>query len=179
MLTFTPDPRRGGILSGLLFSLLACVALTVIGGLYVARNVRVQTTRHNGGSEDFMIETPGGRLDIRTHENVDPVAAGIPVYPGATRIKDSGGATFQWSSADGTRDKGVALSGVSLFTTDPSSRVLDYYKTQLPNWLIVTDRDGFVHLEFKKSGFKRIIAIEPKDGGTHIGIASIGEPASN
>ena len=73
----------------------------------------------------------------------------------------------------------MSFSGASLFTEDPSSKVLDYYRTHLPNWMIVSNRDGSNHFELKKGGYKRMIAIQEKNDGTYIGVASIGDPASN
>ena len=172
------EPCRGGILSGLLFTGLAIILLMIAGGLYIARNVRVETAHRHGG-DDVSIETPGGRINIRAHEDLDPAAIGLPIYPGATRTKDSGVATFEWTSADGKQEKGVAVGGASLFTPDPASKVLAYYRAQLPNWMVVTDRDGSTRFEFKKDGFKRIVAIHEKSDGTHIGVASVGDPASN
>ncbi|MES1257391.1 MAG: hypothetical protein ABUS51_03140 [Acidobacteriota bacterium] len=177
MATFK-DPRRGGILGGVLFTGLAIVVLMMAAGLFIVRNVRVATA-HRYGGDDVSIETPGGRLNIRAHEDLDPAAIGLPIYPGATRTRDSGVATFEWTSADGKHDKGMAVGGASLFTPDPESKVLAYYREQLPNWLVVTDRDGSTRFELRKDGFKRIIAIHEKSDGTHIGVASIGDPASN
>lgn len=178
MIKLPGEARRGGILSSLLFTVLVCVGLAIVAGLYVARNVRVETTHRNGG-DDVSIDTPGGRIQIRAHEDLDPATLGIPIYPGATRRKDSGVATFEWSSVDGKEEKGVSFAGASLFTEDPSSKVVDYYRTQLPNWLIVRDRDGSNHFELRKGGYKRMIAIHEKHGGTYIGVASVGDPASN
>lgn len=173
-----PVRNRGGILSGLLFFFVACVVLVALGGLYIARNVRVETAHRNGG-DDVAIDTPGGRLQIRAHEDLNPAAVGIPIYPGARRTKDSGVATFEWASADGKNDKGVSIAGASLLTPDSASQVLDYYRTQLPHWLVSTKRDGTTTFEFREGGYKKIIAVHEKSDGTHIGIASIGDPASN
>ena len=174
-----PDRRTGGILSGLLifFAILLLAVFSV--GVYVANNVKVQTTHHNSG-DTVAIDVPGGHLNIRAHENLDPATLGVPVYPGATRRHDSsGGASFQWSSSDGTNDKSLAVAAGEYFTSDSSDKVLRWYRGQLPNWVIVTDHDGIDHLELRQGGLKRIVAINRKSDGTHIGIASIGEPASN
>src|SRR6266481_2274745 len=100
----TSDYRRGGILSGLLLTGLAIVALAVLAGFYLARNVRVMTAHRNRG-DDVSIETPGGRIEIRAHEDLDPATLGVPIYPGAKRSKDGGGATFSWTSSDGREEK--------------------------------------------------------------------------
>jgi hypothetical protein len=170
--------RTGGVLSTLLFLFLAIITASIVGGLYIARNVRVKTTHRHGG-DDVSIETPGGRISIRAHEDLDPALVGIPIYPGSTRRKDSGVATFEWASADGNVEKGVSFAAAGLYTPDPSSKVLEYYRTQLPGWVVVTERDGSTRFEFRKGGYKRMIAIHEKNDGTHIGIASAGEPASN
>jgi hypothetical protein len=36
-----------------------------------------------------------------------------------------------------------------------------------------------VRMELREGGYKRIVAIRERHDGTHIGVASIGEPASN
>ena len=167
-MALTNHPRRGGILSGLLFSGFAVVVLIIAAGLFIARNVRIQTAHRNGG-DNVSIETPGGHFSIRAHENLDPSALDLPVYPGSRRSKDSGMATFEWTSADGKHDKGMAVGGASMITDDSEEKVLAWYRGQLPNWLAVTDRDGSTRFELNKGGFKRIIVIHEKSDGTHIG----------
>jgi hypothetical protein len=56
---------------------------------------------------------------------------------------------------------------------------VDYYRNQLPNWVVVKERHGAVRMELREGGYKRIIGIHERYDGTHIGVASIGEPASN
>jgi hypothetical protein len=174
----TTNPRRGGILGSLLFTAAAIVVLTTLTGIYVIRNVRVETS-HSRGGDDVSIRTPGGSFKIRAHEDLDPSLLGIPVYPGAKRTDESGAASFEWNSADGRNDKALAVGGASLFTPDPPGKVLAWYRAQLPDWIIVTERGGNTRMEFKRGGLKRIVAIHEKRDGTHIGVASIGAPASN
>jgi hypothetical protein len=140
--------------------------------------VRVLTSHRNGG-DDVAIETPGGRLQIRAHEDISPARLDVPVYPGAVRTNDSGAATFEWESADGKQQKGMSVTGVSLRTPDAEHKVLDYYRTQLPNWMVINERHGGTRFELNKGGYKRIIVVTEKSDGTHIGIASVGQPASN
>jgi hypothetical protein len=176
--TKTAGSRRGGILSGLLLSGAVIVALAVIAGFYLARNVRVMTTHQRRG-DTVSIETPGGSIAIRAHEDLDPAILGVPMYPGARRSKDGGGATFAWNSRDGDEEKAFSVAGVELYTTDSADKVVGYYRSQLPKWLIVTERDGTTRFEFTRGGYKRIIAVREKGEGTRIGVASVGEPASN
>lgn len=171
--------RRGGIISGLLTFFGVLVLLAFACGLYLARNVSVQTTHRDRG-EDVAITVPGGNLNIQAHHSMDPASIGVPVYPGATRRKDSsGGATFRWTSADGKDDKGVGLAAGEFITKDSADRVLSWYRSQLPHWVAVEENDRITHLELRDGGYKRMVSVQEKHDGTHIGVVSIGEPASN
>jgi hypothetical protein len=172
------DGRRGGILFGLLLAALGTVCLLMFIGMYIAHNVKVETTSRRGGS-DVSIDTPVGHLDVRARDHLDPAALGVPVYPGSHRAKDSGGATVEWIPNDGHDSGGVSVAGAELITSDSAGKVVDYYRSQLPNWMIVRERDGEIRLELEKGGYKRIVAIHEKGDGTHIGVARVGEPAAN
>ena len=171
--------RPGGIVFGLLLSASLVACLIVAGGLFVARNIRVDTTARNDG-DDVSIDTPAGHLSVRAHEKTGSAAADVPFYPGARHTKDSGGdAVIEWNSTNGGSDGGFAVSASETVTSDPLEQVVNYYKTQLPSWVIVNERGGAVRLELQEGGYKRIIAIRERNDGTHIGVASVGEPASN
>jgi hypothetical protein len=174
-----PDPRRGGILSGLLITALGIVCLAIMCGMYVARNVHVTTSSNHHGGDNVSIDTPAGHFSIRAHDEPGGIPSDVPVYPGAYVRRDSGGgAVFQWDGKDG-KDRGFSVSATEMITPDSASKVLDFYRTQLPNWIVVTEHDGATRFEFHDGGYKRIIAVHSKYDGTHIGVASVGEPASN
>jgi hypothetical protein len=173
------NQKSGGILFGLLLSALVVVCLVVAGGVFIARNVHVEeTSRH--GRDYVSIDTPAGHLSVRAHDNPEVAAAGVPIYPGARTNGDKGGgAVFQWDSSSGKSNGGFAVAASEMITPDPASEVVSYYRSRLPNWLIVNERNGSVRLEFHDGRYKRIIGIHERHDGTHIGVASIGEPASN
>jgi hypothetical protein len=169
--------QRGGILFGLLASLVIVVCVLTFTGIYVARNIKVATHERRDGS-DVSIDLPGGHFSLHAHEKTGGSLAGIPSYPGA-RVRDEGGnATFEWSSNRDGRDKGFTVSGQDMITDDSVQQVADFYRKQLPNWLVTKDGHE-VHMEFKDGGYKRMIAIEAKHDGTHIGVASFGQAAAN
>jgi hypothetical protein len=170
--------RRGGILFGFLVSGLVVVCLLIACGMFLARSIRVQTVSRNGG-DDVSIDTPGGQLSIHAHDKAGTVT-GVPFYPGARSEKNSGGgAVIQWNSNNGKHDGGFAVSASEMVTSDPVDKVVDYYRAQLPNWIVVNERDGAVRMELRDGGYKRIIGIHERHDGTHIGVASVGEPAAN
>jgi hypothetical protein len=151
----------------------------IVGALFIARNVRVETGTRNGG-DTVSIDTPAGHLSVRAHERPGTALAGIPIYPGARAKQGSGGdAVVEWTSNSGASDKGFGVSASETVTSDPLDKVVEYYRAQLPNWLIVDERHGGVRLELRDGGYKRIVSIHEEFDGTHIGVASAGEPASN
>ena len=169
--------RRFGLYAVL--TVLTLVALGILAVSYVANNVKV-VTAHRSSGDDVAIETPAGRINIRAHRNLDPATLGVPIYPDAKRSKDGGGASFEWTSSDGTHDKAMAVAGGEYVTSDSAEKVWAWYREHLPNWVVVTDRhDEKPHFEMNEGGYKRFIAIREKGDGTHIGVATVGEPASN
>jgi hypothetical protein len=167
--------RRAGLYSAL--TSIALVAFCVLAVAYVARNIRVKKITR-GGRDEVSIQTPGGLLNIRTHENVDPEALGFAVYPNAKRWKDNKGASFEWTSSDGKADQAVAVVAGEYLTSDSARDVLAWYRTHLPNWVVVNDRPKTV-LERNENGYRRFVTVYEKGDGTHIQVATMGEPASN
>jgi len=175
----TSNPERGGILSALLITGFLIVCLTVVGVIIIAHSIHVTTTARNGG-DDVTIDLPGGHLDIRAHEKAGTAVRDIPIYPGSHSAERHGAdAVIQWNSSKDGGDKGFSLSASESVTSDPLDKVVEYYRTQLPSWTFTERRNGHVELEFRDGGYKRIIGIHEEHDGTHIGVASVGEPASN
>lgn len=172
-----PNPRRGGIISGLLFAGMVVFMALFVAGVVVTRTVHVRHVNTDDG-DDVAIDTPGGRLDIRAHDHMDPAINGVPIYPGAYRA-DDGGAHIEWTSKDGDSDKNLYIIGGEFRTSDSVSQVVDFYRRQLPSLMIVSRRHESARLEYKDGGLKRIISITEHRGETRIGVASIGDRASN
>ena len=174
-----PNSRRGGILGALLITGAVIVCLIIIGGIVVARSIHITTTARNGG-DNVSIDLPGGHLDIHAHDKAGTAVKDIPIYPGSRSSERKGGdAVIQWSSNKGGDNNGFSVSASESITSDPFDKVVDYYRTQLPNWTIAERRSGHVALELHEGGYKRVVGIHEESDGTHIGVASIGEPASN
>jgi hypothetical protein len=177
MNSFEPHSRRGGIISGLLFAGMMVFLALLVAGILVTRNIRVRTTEGTNGA-DVAIDTPGGRLNIRTSDHMNPALTGVPIYPGAYRAKD-GGANIEWNSKDGASDKNLSVIGGEFRTRDSASQVVEYYRRQLPNLMIVSENDKSTRLEYKEGGIRRIISVREENGETRIGVASIGGRESN
>jgi hypothetical protein len=164
---------------GLLLTAVTLVAVAVIIGFAVARNVHVDTV-HTGDGDHVSINTPAGSFSIRSHENSGMSLVDVPPYPGARERKSGGGAEFEFTSSDGDVQKNLTVAGAEMITSDSAGKVLDYYHQRLPAWIISHDRDGKISLkEPETGGGQRFIVIHEKFDGTHIGVASFGAPAAN
>ena len=171
--------RRGGALAGLMLTVLMLgvlgIATLVITGLYVADHIRV-TERDARG--ETTVETPFGSIHVREHARLDPKHLGVPIYPGAVREEDSHKlASLHFDFGD--VHKAFAFSAAEYHTSDSVDRVTDFYRDQLPHWLISQRDDGRMQFSFTRHGYKRFVCIYEDDGETHIALASVGEPASN
>jgi hypothetical protein len=171
------DSRQGGIISGLLFVGMVVFLALLFAGVIVTRTVHIREADGAYGT-DVAIDTPGGRLNIRARDHMNTAINGVPVYPGSYRAKH-GGAQIEWTSKDGDTDKNLYVIGGEFRTRDSVSQVVDFYRQQLPSLMIVSRHNESARLEYKEGGMQRIISIEEHGDETRIGVASIGDRASN
>ncbi len=176
----TDSSRRGGIAAALLISVVVAVtiALFVAGaltGLYVARNIRVEKEQDRSG-ESVRIETPVGAIRVQTGKH--PTQLGIPVYPGAITASEAG-KTASVELDFGQEHKDLSIVAAKYTTEDRAQKVLEYYRKELPHWILSQKRHGAFQLEYTEGGYKRVIAIREHDGTTEIGLASFGAPQAN
>jgi hypothetical protein len=172
-----PNPRHGGIISGLLCAAAIVFLALWFAGVIVTRSVHVRGI-HGESGDNVSIDTPAGRLNIRTNDQLDPAINGIPVYPGAYRA-DNGGAHIEWTSHNGHSDKNLYVIGGEFRTRDSVSQVVDFNRKQMPSLMIVSRADESARFEYKKGGYQRLLTIEQDGKDTRIGVATIGDRASN
>jgi len=171
------ERRHGGALAAVLIAMAVVVAVGLIAaigaGLYIARNVTVREAR--GGK---IVETPFGSVRVREGGRFDPAHFGVPVYPGAERSEDNRKlASFEFDFGDTHQEFSVIAAEYT--TLDSADRVMAWYRDKLPHWLFAERGHGRVRFELTEGGHKRIVAIREHGGRTHIGLASVGAPASN
>ncbi len=161
------------MLKGLLIAALVLVLLGVIAVGYIVPNIRIHKQESESGGR-VRVETPFGSVGVEGRENAAVDLGNVPIYPGAERTKNnSGGAVldFEWNG----NQKQLSVAGADFVTDDSPSKVREWYNVKLPEWR--TNDKG--ELSHNDGGRKRIIGIKEKDGRTHIGIASFGEPMAN
>ena len=170
--------QRGGVVSGVLIALLVLIGLAVagavLGGLYLARNIRVEETE-SGRGKTVEVSTPFGSLRVNQSGRLDAAKAGIPVYPGA--------ATEEWESKSvnleldfGSEHKEVSFTGAHYSTADPADKVVEFYRKELPHWIVAHKGRGKVQMEYSEHGYRRFIGIDGRKGRTRIVLAQVGEP---
>ena len=175
------NSRSGGVLAGVLGSLLVLAALAVfavfMAGIYLADNIHVEK-RSGANGDTVKVETPLGSMRVQGHRKLNPKLIGVPVYPDSTREDSDGrGASIDFSSHSGHNEFTVLVAEYS--TDDSIDKVKDFYHRELPHWMISHSHRGGLKMEYTEDGYKRIVAITEKDGRTRIALASLGEPASN
>jgi hypothetical protein len=172
--------QRGGVLAGVLVAFLILAALAVAGvfmaGMYFADNIHVEKIKGAKG-DTVQVDTPIGSMRVQEHKKLDPKLIGVPVYPGSMREDENGAASVEFNFD--SSHKGFTILAAEYSTDDSIDKVRDFYHRELPHWIISQSQHGHVQMEYSEDGYKRIVAISEKEGRTHIGLASIGEPAAN
>jgi len=126
----------------------------------VSRAVRAT---HNGDS--VTLSTPSGTITAGNTGGVSEADLGVPIYPGATRRE--GG--MQVNSANSS------MVTVVYSTSDPVSKVVDFYKGKLgENTSVIESGNGAVITSGKENKEGLVITVTPdtsaSDGHTKIGI---------
>jgi len=157
-----------------------CIALLLVLGLVIAAVVMRHVNVREQGKK-VEIETPVG--SIRVNSDADH-PTGLPVYPGANRIK-SEGANVELSSKDG---QAVGVGVESYATADNLEKVSAWYVQKLgPSYHREKPGHGthFVHGEDKSDADivyvndsgdgARIVALKAKSPGVEIYLVRAGK----
>lgn len=173
-------PERGGILGSILLVLGILVLITTVaivaGGLYLARHVHV--TASNGKHGNVTVETPFGSMHVREDSKLDPKRLGVPIYPGAV-VSNDGHRLATVELNFGSDDKQFAVVAGEYTTPDPIEKVREFYRSELPHWMVSEEHHGHVQFSFTEGGYKRIVVLKERGGETRIGLASVGSPPTN
>lgn len=152
------------------------IVLLAIFGVVIARHVHVRETGLSD-QKTVHIDTPFGNVSVHENSHLDPELIGVPIYPGAKRTGDKGGADFEFDA--GALHRNWTVAGATYVTDDPPDKVEDFYKQHFPAWN-TTWANGDLKIEEKEGdGRFRTISVKRENGHTRIGVASAGPPASN
>jgi len=171
-----PQPPRTGshvvaiALLTLALIVLVCSLAVWMGVRFLSRSVKVQVEDSGGGNKAIAIKTPVGSLDVGGE--VDEGRLGLPVYPGATRMKKEGAKV----DIDLPGEESVRVLAAVFETPDELEKVKEFYKERLGSEVTkFTERnhEGKTVFEIKRHGQERIVALHQVGGHTRIALARV------
>jgi len=171
-----PVPARPG--SNLVAIVLLLLALIVVvsgiviwGGLhYLARGVQVHVNEGKEGKQ-VSVQTPIGSFEVK--KDVNEAQLGLPVYPGATRLKDEDSATINMNFGG---EQGVHVVVAKFETTDDLEKVRSFYQDRVGGDVtkfIEKNNEGKTVFEIKRKNQERIISLKSTGGGTRIELVRV------
>ena len=157
-----PPGSRGPIIAIVLLLLALIVlvgVLAVWGGLrFLSNTVHVQVEQQGGGKKDVSIKTPFGSVEV--NKDINEASLGLPIYPGAIRIKEHGSATVNLDIADETKLQ--VLAG-KFETTDSFDKVVAFYHARLGDQVTKykeKNEEGKTVFEIKHDKQDKVVALK-------------------
>ncbi len=177
-------PRAGSPVVAIALLILALIVLTSViavwtGLRFLSRGVQVHVDERGGDKKEVSIKTPVGSLEVR--KDVNEAQLGLPLYPGAKRLKGEDSATVSLGLPD---EQSVRVVAAKFETTDAFDKVRDFYKTRLGTEVTrITERspEGKTIFEIKKGDTEKVVALKNWDSGTRIELVHVthGRPETN
>lgn len=170
-----PQPPRRASSRGVLIALLVLLlifagaaAAIFFGVRIISRSVSIRERRTAAGNKVVSINTPVGSLNVRQGGQVDPALIGLPVYPGAVRMKDKDSARVNLTLPG---RETVGLVTAKFQTSDALVKVKSYYQSQLNGQITNTATEDFgqkIVFRIKRNHQERVVALKNSGGGTEI-----------
>jgi len=180
-----PQPPRSG--SNIVAIVLLVLALIVLvsgiavwtGLRFLSHNLRMQVEERGGRNKEVSINTPVGSIEV--HHDVNQDNLGLPIYPGATRVKDKDSAAVNLGFGG---EQSVQILAAKFETSDSLERVKAFYKEHLGSEVTkFTDQgsDGKTTFEIKTHNLEKVVALEGGGSRTLIKLVrvSFGKNESN
>jgi len=180
-----PQPPRSG--SNIVAIVLLVLALIVLvsgiavwtGLRFLSHNLRMQVEERGSRGKEVSINTPVGSIEV--HHDVNEDSLSLPIYPGATRVKDKDSASVNLGFGG---EAGVQVLAAKFETSDSLERVKAFYKEHLGSEVTkFTDQgsDGKTTFEIKTHNLVKVVALEGAGSRTLIKLVrvSFGKNESN
>jgi hypothetical protein len=147
--------------------------------MFLSHNFRLQVEERGGGQKEVSINTPVGSIEV--HHEVDEDSLGLPLYPGAIRMKDKDSAAVNLGFGG---EAGVHVLVAKFETSDSLETVKGFYKEHLGGEVSkFTDQgsEGKTTFEIKAKNLEKVVALEAAGGKTLIQLVrvSFGKNESN
>ena len=195
-----PAPPRSS--SNVLAIVLLILALVVVisgvaiyaGLRFISHGVHVQVNGQGGDKKQVSIKTPFGGIEVNKNEDVSEASLGLPMYPGAHRVKDEDSASVSLGLPGenklrivaGKFETSDALDKVKVFYQDrltaedgsfthednPDRSDHDDWKGPEGNFT-GTDSDGKTVFRIKRKDSEKVVALKSEFDGTRIELVRI------
>ena len=177
-----PGSRSNFVMIALLLLALIIVVggIGVLVGLRVLSNVvNVHVDQAHAGKKDVSIKTPFGSLEV--NQGVNEASLGLPVYPGATPIKEHDSATLNINIAD---EANLRVLAGKFETMDSLDKVIAFYHDRLGDQVTKfkeKDAEGKTVFEIKHDKQDKVVALKSDGEKTVIELVRVseGRPEAN
>jgi len=169
-----PASRSNWFLIALLLLVIIVVGgiMAVWVGLHVLTHaVRVHVNRSGGSEKHVSIRTPLASIEV--NKGINEASLGLPIYPGATPLKDDDSATV---SLDFGNAAGLRIRVCKFVSRDPINKVRDFYHSRLGAQVTryqERDSEGKTVFEIKQSNEKKVVALKDERYQTVIELVSV------
>jgi hypothetical protein len=167
-------------------ALLVLALIVLVSGIavwtglkFLSRNFRLQVEERGGGNEEVSINTPVGSIEV--HREVNEEGLGLPLYPGARRVKDKDSATVNLGFGG---EASVQVLAAKFETSDSLESVKAFYKERLGSEVSKFTEQGLngkITFDIKTGNQEKVVALEGAGSKTLINLVrvSFGKNESN
>ena len=169
------------VIALLLLALIIVVGVVGVGiGVHVLTNaVHVHGDQTGSGKKEVSINTPLGSLQV--NQGVNELSLGLPIYPGATPIKENDSATVNIDIANEAK---VRILAGKFETPDALDKVAAFYHNRLGDQVTKfqeKNQEGKTVFEIKHDKQERVVALKSNGNRTVIEMVRVseGQPEAN
>jgi hypothetical protein len=146
---------------------------------FLSHNLRMQVENRGNGQKEVSINTPVGSIEV--HHEVNEDSLGLPLYPGARKVKDKDSAAVNLGFGG---EASVQVLAVKFETSDSFQSVKAFYKEHLGSEVTkFTDHGlgGKTTFEIKAAAQDKVVELEDAGNKTLIKLVrvSFGKHESN
>jgi len=174
-----PPQPPGSRSNFVVIALLVLALIVLIGGIGVVAGLRILSNAvhvnvgQDGGNKEVSIKTPLGSLEV--NKDVNEASLGLPIYPGATRLKDHDSATVNIDIADQAK---VRVLAGKFETSDSIDKVRAFYHDRLGDQVTKyteKNEEGKSVFEIKHDKQQKIVALKTDGDKTLIELVRVSE----
>lgn len=177
-------PPRKPLDKHMVWAVVLVIGFIIASGIFMvwfglrllSRGVHVKVTESSAERKVVMVKTPVGDFKIARELNVSDLQLGLPVYPGATRARetdDNNSLSLSFNLPDRIN---LRIAVAKFDTPDPVEKVREFYKQQLGGEvtsLSRTNRKGKTVFEIKYGEQDKVVTLRRHGERTRIELVRI------